>query len=954
MTTSTLEQLYRTHDGRMACRRSTHLDEYERLFGAARLTPLALLELWPRDSDALAGSLEIWAAYFPNALSLVGSGAGLGVVQPGFDDARVHLVAGAATHPDVQLALRRYAACFDIVIDVGPHSARSVLQNFAACMPLLAAGGVYVIEGLQSSYQQRYDGGLYAPYSALAFFKRLVDVVGHEHWGIERTHEAVLSGFFEQYGISIANSVLGEIESVAFVSGLCVVRKARAARAAPRMLAAGGQVAYPAGRRPPYETPVRMARAYEQSSNPWSLLDVAPCEGWQDSVHARVAAEATVQRLLQVVAERDAHITALYNSTSWRVSRPLRVVSALTQRLTRTARRLPAAIQRGGGVGATLSLAYQRYRRDGLAGLCAATALVVQPADTGRNDYAAWLRRYSMPDAPARQQMDLNITAFPLQPTISVIMPVYNSPLGFLDQAIRSVRQQRYPHWELCIADDASTDAALRALLERHRAEEPRIKLVYRDSNGHISAASNSALSLASGAYIALLDHDDLLDEQALYWMAEAINRHPDAGLLYSDEDKVDAHNTRFDPYFKSDLNYELFLAQNMVCHLGVYRTALVRELGGFRAGYEGAQDYDLALRVYEQLAPQQVVHVPRVLYHWRAISGSTALGAGEKNYAAAAGRKAVAGHLARTGTAAQVVPAPDAPGLNRVIFPCPSPEPLVSIIIPTRDRADLLGMCLDTLIDLTTYSNYEVIIVDNGSVEKKTEQLFARLPADRFRVIRDDTPFNFSALNNGGASAARGSLLCLMNNDIEILSPDWLQEMVSFATRADVGCVGARLWYPDGRLQHGGVVLGIGGVAGHAHKYLLRGHSGYFGRAILHQAYSAVTAACLLLRREVFEQVGGLDEQLAIAFNDVDFCLRVRDAGYRNVWTPYAEMVHHESASRGEEDNPEKIARFGREIAFVEARWGEQLRTDPAYNPNLTLVHEDYSLAWPPRVNPL
>jgi GT2 family glycosyltransferase len=373
--------------------------------------------------------------------------------------------------------------------------------------------------------------------------------------------------------------------------------------------------------------------------------------------------------------------------------------------------------------------------------------------------------------------------------------------------------------------------------------------------------------------------------------------------------------------------------------------------LGGFQLGYEGAQDYDLALRVIEQLAPQQVVHVPRVLYHWRAIAGSTALGAGEKNYAARAGRKAVAAHLARVGLPAEVLAAPSAPGVNRVRFACPTPQPLVSILIPTRDRADLLGMCLDTLLERSTYSNYEVIIVDNGSVEEKTQQLFARLPKDRVRILRDDSAFNFSALNNHAARVARGQYLCLMNNDIEILTPDWLEEMVSFAARPDIGCVGARLWYPDGRLQHGGVVLGIGGIAGHAHKYLPRGQNGYFGRALLHQSYSAVTAACLLLRREVFEQVGGLDEALVIAFNDVDFCLRVREAGYRNVWTPYAEMIHHESASRGEEDSPEKIARFGREIAFVEARWGEQLRTDPAYNPNLTLVHEDYSLAWPPRV---
>jgi GT2 family glycosyltransferase len=302
-------------------------------------------------------------------------------------------------------------------------------------------------------------------------------------------------------------------------------------------------------------------------------------------------------------------------------------------------------------------------------------------------------------------------------------------------------------------------------------------------------------------------------------------------------------------------------------------------------------------------------------------------------------------------GLAAEVEAAPEAPALNRVRFACPAPQPLVSIIIPTKDRADLLDMCLQSLQDKTTYANYEVIIVDNGSVEPATQTLFDSLVGPRFRVVRDDSPFNYSALNNSAARLARGELLCLMNNDIEILTPGWLEEMVSFAMRADVGCVGARLWYPDGRLQHGGCIVGLGGVAGHSHKYFPKGHPGYFRRAVLHQSFSAVTAACLLLRREIYEQVGGLDEQLVVAFNDVDFCLRVQAAGYRNVWTPYAEMNHHESASRGEEDNPEKIARFKREIDFIKARWGDTLLHDPAYSYNLTLDIEDFSYAWPPRV---
>ncbi|OBV37644.1 glycosyltransferase family 2 protein [Janthinobacterium psychrotolerans] len=616
----------------------------------------------------------------------------------------------------------------------------------------------------------------------------------------------------------------------------------------------------------------------------------------------------------------------------------------------RAAAVLRLALQRGGGVAGVARKAYRLYRREGLAGVRLGFGKVASAAQSGRNDYAEWVRRYGTLDDAQRTRLRAGLQGFALQPLISVVLPVFDPPLAFLEQAIESVRAQIYPHWELCIADDASTNPGVRELLERYRSQDSRIRVVYRARNGHIAASTNSALALARGEFVALFDHDDLLAEHALWWIAEAINRQPDVGLVYSDEDKVDAANRRFDPNFKPDLNPELLLAQNMVCHLGVYRTALVQELGGFREGFNGAQDHDLALRVIEQLAPQQVVHIPKVLYHWRAISGSTALDAGEKNYAAEAGRRAVREHLARKGVAAEVLAAPEVPSMNRVRFTRPSPLPLVSILIPTRDRADLLGMCLDSLFARSSYASFEVIIVDNGSTEEATRQLFARLPPERVRVLRDDRPFNFSALNNRAAAMARGSILCLMNNDIEILTPDWLEEMVSFAIRDEIGCVGARLWYPDGRLQHAGCILGVGGVASHAHRHVQRGHAGYFGRALLHQSFSAVTAACLVVRRDVFEQVGGMEEQLAVAFNDIDFCLKVRAAGYRNVWTPYAEMVHHESATRGDDHAPEKLARFSAEIAFMQQRWGAQLQNDPAYNPNLTAYDEDFSYAWPPR----
>lgn len=663
------------------------------------------------------------------------------------------------------------------------------------------------------------------------------------------------------------------------------------------------------------------------------------------------------------IARLQQELQALRQSTSWRLTAPLRWTVHQLRRIRHVAAIAPGLVRLGGGLRPTLARALRIYRQAGLAGVRQALVLAqarwqatpdIQANSADPDLYQQWIDRYDTLDVAARQRIRARIADLARRPRISVLMPVYDPPVKYLEAAIQSVREQLYPDWELCIADDASPNPAVRELLQRHAREDDRIRLVLRPDNGHISAASNSALALATGEFVALLDHDDRLPEHALFCVAQAILEHPDAGLFYSDEDKIREDGSRFHPYFKCELNPELLLAQNMICHLGVYRRELLEAVGGFRAGFEGAQDYDLALRVLERLRPEQVRHIPRVLYHWRAIAGSTALSGDEKNYAAEAGRRAVREHLQRRGLRAEVTPAPGAADFNRVRFALPEPAPLVSLIIPTRDHAALLQTCLDSVLERSSYPAYEILVIDNGSVEPETAALFARLPGDRVRVLRDDAPFNYSALNNRAAREARGELLCLMNNDIEVLTPDWLEEMVSFAAQPDIGCVGARLWYPDGRLQHGGVIHGLGGVAGHSHKYAPRDYVGYFHRAVLHQDFSAVTAACLVVRKAVYEQVGGLDESLAVAFNDVDFCMRVREAGYRNVWTPYAEMIHHESVTRGQEDNPEKQARFAGEIRRMQARWGDAILRDPAYSPNLSLDHEDFSLAWPPRVTPL
>jgi O-antigen biosynthesis protein len=559
--------------------------------------------------------------------------------------------------------------------------------------------------------------------------------------------------------------------------------------------------------------------------------------------------------------------------------------------------------------------------------------------------YRDWVREH---DTPSRHDIAAICSAaarLAWQPRISVVMPVCNTTMEIFQAAIRSVLDQGYSNWELCIADDASSTTVTRGLLERHAAADSRIKVRSCGSRCTIVTAWNTALDMAAGEFVALLEPDDVLPAHALYWVAEAINRHPDVRLIYSDEDAIDANGKRCEPYFKPDFNHELFLTQNLVSHLGVYRRDLIGAVGGFRHEFEGSQDYDLALRVVATIPRDQIVHIPRILYHRRATADSVTPSGTKAHLRESAGRRAVADYLHAIGGGTVEV-APEAPRYHRIRHPQPIVPPLVSIVICTRDQEALLRTAVESIRTLSTYRNHELVIVDNGSRDPLAVAYLTWLAAQpEIRVIHDDSPFNYSRLNNAGVAHCRGEVLCLLNDDVQVITREWLEEMVSFAIKPDVGAVGARLWYPDGTLQHGGVIIGIGGVAGHAHPRLPKGHPGYFGRAVLQQELSAVTGACLMVRREVFDEVGGFDEQIAVAFNDVDLCLRLRAAGYRNIWTPFAELIHHESASRGPECNPEKIARFQREVRFMLERWGDVLDGDPAYNPNLSLRAGDYSL---------
>jgi GT2 family glycosyltransferase len=569
----------------------------------------------------------------------------------------------------------------------------------------------------------------------------------------------------------------------------------------------------------------------------------------------------------------------------------------------------------------------------------------VAPAGTLHIDYLAWIRRYDTHTDADLADLRRQGAELPRRPKISILTSTNNPSEDLLREAIDSVLAQTYANWELCIADDSSTMPQIAEALRGYAKADPRIKIVFLQKKVGTANAINAAFALATGEWVTTLDDGDVLASHALFHVVKAINERPRIQLIYSDEDMIDETGSRHSPCFKPDFSPELFYSQNYLNHLTVHRADNVREAGGWSADFEGAQDYDLNLRVSECVEASAIHHIPQILYHRRATAGLTASAPSEKGDAYAVGFRALSEHVGRLGLAARVEKLPNMP-YYRVRFAPPVPHPLVSIIVPTRDQVGLLSQCIGSILGTTTYQPFEIVIVDNGSTEERTLSYFATATEDpRLRVVPYPRPFNFSAINNLAAQAAKGDILAFVNDDVEVIAPDWLTEMVAWAAHNEIGCVGAKLYYPDDTIQHAGVILGIGGVAGHSHKHYPRNHSGYFGRLKVPQTLSAVTGACLVVRKEVFFEVEGFDESLCVAFNDVDFCLKVRAAGYRNVWTPFAELYHHESLTRGYNDTPEKRERYWTEARFMRQKWGEVLERDPFYSPHLTREREDFSI---------
>ena len=557
-------------------------------------------------------------------------------------------------------------------------------------------------------------------------------------------------------------------------------------------------------------------------------------------------------------------------------------------------------------------------------------------------EYGKWLPKHLPDKVELERQRKTN---FAVRPKFSIVVPLYKTPVEYLEQMVQSVKQQTYTNWELVLSDGSGKDSPLKEVLARLAAEEPRIRVVENEKTLQISENTNAAMEQATGDFFVFMDHDDMLTEHALFECAAVINKTPEADVIYSDEDKMsmDGHKF-FQPHFKPDFNLDLLCTVNYICHLFVAKRELVEKVGMLRSEFDGAQDYDFIFRCTEEA--EKICHIPKILYHWRCHEDSTAENPESKQYAFDAGRRAIEAHYQRKGIHAEVENG-EFLGLYRTKYILDE-KPLISIIIPNKDHIDDLDRCVQSILKKSAYPNYEFVIVENNSTEDETFAYYEKLQkeCEKVHVCRYEGPFNYSKINNFGVSHAAGEYLLLLNNDTEMINEDCLEEMLGYCSRSDVGAVGARLYYEDNTIQHAGVVIGFGGIAGHCFVQQPRGNTGYCHRIICAQDYSAVTAACMMVKRSVFEEVGGLTEELAVAFNDIDFCMKVRQKGYLIVYNPYAELYHYESKSRGLEDTPEKLERFHKEIRIFETRWPEIMKNgDPYYNPNLSLETQDFSL---------
>lgn len=943
-----LSELYSTHQGKVSDKWGIYLPTYDRLFSPYRAQPVRLLEVGVQNG----GSLEIWSKYFVQAQKLIGCDINPACSALQYEDPRVAIVVGDANTDAAEHQITSHAQQFDIVIDDGSHRSSDIIKTFVRYFPKVVDGGIFVAEDLHCSYWQEFEGGLHDPYSSMSFFKLLADVVNHEHWGTPQKRVDLTQGIQKRYGVTLNEEILSCIHSVEFVNSICVIRKQEYSCNQLGKRIVTGQLALVSDHGQIVAN--QHSVALDQSQNYWSKISHPPGELVKEYESSITERDRQIASLNQTVTERDRQIAslnqaveALRNSTSWRITAPLRFIVHQVKRAKYVASVFPAVVRQAGGVRSTSAKVWRVLQREGIQGLRfrwrAYHSSESSSAPAGRNDYQEWIRRYDTLDDDRRRQMRDAVQHWQSPPLISVVMPTYNADPLWLTQAIESVQAQLYPHWELCIADDASTDPRIRPLLEGFARKDERIKVQFRPQNGHISEASNTAIEMATGEWMALLDHDDLLHQSALYNIAAIVQENDDTDIIYSDEDKLDYDGNRCMPLFKPDWSPHLALSQAYLGHLVCYRSSLVREIGGCRANCDGAQDYDLWLRA--SLKARRIVHIPKVLYHWRMHAESTAATPDSKPYAHKAGRIAVENYVKERYPSAPVEVVDGAHTFTYELKFNLREDLKVSIIIPTRNRVDLLRPCIQSILEKSTWQNFEIIVLDNGSDDQETIDWMKAVSFNdkRVRVISADIPFNWSRLNNIGASNATGGVYVFLNNDTVVISPDWLEKLAGYALLPDAGVVGALLQFEDGTIQHSGVVVGMGGWADHVYRMQPAAHRcDTFISPVITRNTLAVTGACAAISADRFHEIGGFDEEFIVCGSDVEICLRTHARGWYNIIIGEVRLFHFESKSR----DPAKIPQSDFDQS---KRKYEPFRTknyDPFFNPNLSLMTTKPTLA--------
>ena len=653
------------------------------------------------------------------------------------------------------------------------------------------------------------------------------------------------------------------------------------------------------------------------------------------------------QRLSATLAE-------IQGSVVWKVSKPLRAFGKARKALFEAPRSLKLSVRSMGGLQRTFHLAAQYIRTHGVRSTWGVATQVLKQQGSRTSLYSNYgeLFRRELRPILQRKLADFREThGSQSEIRVTVVMPVYKPSLQFFAEAVQSVLDQSHGNLELIIVDDGSNSHSLSTLINHYLLEDARVKVIVHDKNKGIAEATNTGIRASSGDYLGFMDQDDLLERNALETVVAAFKGSNGAKWAYSDEDVISPSGDFLSPHLKPAFDPLLLMQINYVNHFTVFQKTFLDEIGLLNRKYDGVQDHELLLRASERVDLGDVIHIPHILYHWRAHPQSTAGNPDAKGQLSYLRREIVVQHLNRLKLSATVTWSTELPANvagNALRFVCPQSKK-VSLVIPTRDRFDLLRQTVETLVHLTDYTDFEIVIVDNQTQEKDALDYLLELEkANIAVVVRDSGDFNFSRLINKGVQASSGQLICLLNNDVEIVSSAWLAELVACSQLPGVGAVGARLWFPTGTLQHGGVVLGLGPsrIAGHSHKGLPKGSPGYLGRATYHQFFSAVTGACLLVSRGNFDSVGGFDENLEVGYNDVDFCLKLGAIGLRNVWSPVASLIHHESASRGYDTSPDKIRRASQEAYYMKDKWGALLEHDPSYHPLHTRRDESFGLA--------